>query len=528
MRPASHHGSHRRSRRVPPAVQRSLQQTGTRSGHWCRRWRNQLGGVAAHLPPAATRISFSNANHLPWRYSPLRAAWYESQGEAQRVLVVGTMEDPVPGPGEVRIAIQRSGINPGDVKKRSDAFGVGMPYPRVIPHSDGSGYVDLEGEGVSSGLLGERVWCFGAQSYRPFGTAAEFAVVPLSHVTRLPSTASWDQGACLGIPGITAHRAVHVGGDVKGRVVLVQGGGGAVGLAAVAIATHAGARVIATVRTETDATIARGAGADEVLRTDGLSSEEIVERVLSVAPDGVDHVVEVAFHANVAVDDRVLKLGGSIASYATNRPNPAIPFWSLAFKNARLYFLGSDDFPPEAKRRAATDLSTDARGRLAGLSDRACAVLGRDRDRSRADRTRRHRRSCASRRDGWGPLAGRMEQDPADPLSARCARPSVANAAMPHQHRGHSRSRGELVGQGGLGHHRAGRRGRLFGNERGVSPVVPIRSAGASGGQTPRTYSRSQGFDRRDRGGVVLLRGATPALRTPYIPAVRPGVRLQT
>lgn len=287
----------------------------------------------------------------------MRAAWYESQGKAREVLVVGTMEDPVPGPGEVRIQVQRSGVNPGDVKKRSNAFGVGMPYPRVIPHSDGSGTVDAVGVGVSSGLVGERVWCFGAQSYRPFGTAAEFVVVPIEQVTRLPSNASWDQGACLGIPGITAHRAVHVGGGIKGRVVLVQGGAGAVGMAAVAIAKHAGARVIATVRSEADSTIARGAGADDVLRTERLGPEEIVESVLAMASEGVDHIVEVAFQANVAVDERILKLGGSIASYATNRPNPELPFWNLAFKNARLYFLGSDDFPPEAKRQAADDLS---------------------------------------------------------------------------------------------------------------------------------------------------------------------------
>jgi len=267
------------------------------------------------------------------------------------------MEDPVPGPGEVRIAVQRSGINPGDVKKRSDAFGIGMPYPRVVPHSDGSGSVDAVGEGVSKGTVGERVWCFGAQSYRPFGTAAEFVVVPVEQVTRLPSEASWEQGACLGIPGITAHRAVYVGGDVKGRTVLVQGGAGAVGMAAVAIAKHAGARVIATVRSEAGSTIARGAGADEILRTDGRDSEQIVESLLALSSDGVDHVVEVAFQANVAVDERVLKLGGSIASYATNRSEPEIPFWNLVFKNARLYFLGSDDFPAEAKRRAATDLS---------------------------------------------------------------------------------------------------------------------------------------------------------------------------
>ncbi|MCA9753428.1 MAG: zinc-binding dehydrogenase, partial [Gemmatimonadetes bacterium] len=168
---------------------------------------------------------------------------------------------------------------------------------------------------------------------------------------------SWDQGACIGIPGITAHRAVHVGGSVDGRVVLVQGAAGAVGMAAVAIAKHAGARVIATVRSDADSSIAHAAGADEVLRTDGRAPEQIVESILTLHSGGVDHVVEVAFQANLAVDEQVLKLGGSIASYATNRANPEIPFWNLVFKNARLYFLGSDDFPKEAKRDAADALS---------------------------------------------------------------------------------------------------------------------------------------------------------------------------
>ena len=117
-----------------------------------------------------------------------------------------------------------------------------MPYPRVIPHSDGAGEVDQVGDGVSKEWVGRRVWCYGAQSYRPFGTAAELTVVPLDHVAPLPENISPAQGACLGIPGITAHRAVHVGGDVAGHTVLVQGAGGAVGMCAVALARHAGAR----------------------------------------------------------------------------------------------------------------------------------------------------------------------------------------------------------------------------------------------------------------------------------------------
>ena len=163
----------------------------------------------------------------------MKAAWYEKQGPAREVLTVGEMPDPSPAAGELRIRIAASGINPGDIKKREDAFGYGMTYPRVIPHSDGAGHVDQVGMGVSSQWIGRPVWCYGAQSYRPFGTAADFTVVPVDQVTALPNTVSMEQGACLGIPGITAHRAVHVGGPVSRRTMLVQGAAGSVGFCAV-------------------------------------------------------------------------------------------------------------------------------------------------------------------------------------------------------------------------------------------------------------------------------------------------------
>jgi NADPH:quinone reductase len=154
----------------------------------------------------------------------MKAAWYEKQGPARDVLNIGEIEDPRPLAGEVRIRIAYSGVNPGDVKKRENAFGLGMPYPRVIPHSDGSGTVDAVGEGVSPTWIGRRAWCYGAQSYRPFGTAAQYTVVPLRQLVQLPEGVPLEQGACLGIPGITAHRSVHVAGPVKGQTVLVQGG----------------------------------------------------------------------------------------------------------------------------------------------------------------------------------------------------------------------------------------------------------------------------------------------------------------
>jgi NADPH2:quinone reductase len=283
----------------------------------------------------------------------MRAAWYEKQGPAREVLTVGEMPDPIPAPGEVRIRISASGINPGDIKKRQNAFGYGMTYPRVIPHSDGAGRIDRIGVGVPPEWIGRSVWCFGAQSYRPFGTAAEFTVVPLELVAPLAENVSAEQGACLGIPGITAHRAVHVAGSVKGRIVLVQGAAGAVGLCAVQLARNAGARVIGTVRSSSDESTARNAGVHEVLRND----QEMSARLRALAPGGVDHIVEVAFGANIETDVEHLRMGGSIATYATDNETFKIPFWQMVFKNIRVFFLGSDDFAKEAKISAARDLN---------------------------------------------------------------------------------------------------------------------------------------------------------------------------
>src|ERR1700739_2963149 len=145
----------------------------------------------------------------------MRAAWYEKQGPPREVLTVGEMPDPLPSAGQVRIRIAASGINPGDIKKRQDAFRYGMPYPLGVPTSDGAGQIDQVGDGVSREWIGRSVWCYGAQSYRPFGTAAEFTVVPVDQIAVLPESVPMEQGACLGIPGITAHRAVHVAGPVN-------------------------------------------------------------------------------------------------------------------------------------------------------------------------------------------------------------------------------------------------------------------------------------------------------------------------
>lgn len=315
---------------------------------------NVLGNVATSRPALIElQLNETSDNAFEKARFVMNAAWYEKQGPAREVLQVGEMPDPLPGPGEIRIRVAASGINPGDIKKRQDAFGYGMAYPRVIPHSDGAGHVDMVGHGVPTEWIGRSVWCYGAQSYRPFGTAAELTVVPFDHVAPLSEEVLPDQGACLGIPGITAHRAVHVGGEVIGRTILVQGAAGAVGLCAVQLARYAGAHVIGTVRSPKDEATAAKAGAHEVV----IADQELITRVRALAPQGIDHIVEVAFGANLETDLNLLKIGGSIASYATDNATPKIPFWPMVFKNIRLFFLGSDDFPQEAKTAAAWDLN---------------------------------------------------------------------------------------------------------------------------------------------------------------------------
>ena len=194
-----------------------------------------------------------------------------------------------------------------------------------------------------------------------FSTAAEYVAVPSAQAVPLPNGVSFEQGACLGIPGITAHRAVHVAGPVAERGVLVQGGAGAVGSCAVALARLAGAHVLATVRSEMEAAATARAGAHEVVRADGRSVEEVIGRLRAAAPRGINHIVEVAFGTNITTDVDLLAVGGSLAAYATRDPSPAIPFWPLVFKNIQVFFLGSDDFPTEAKAAAAEGLNAALR-----------------------------------------------------------------------------------------------------------------------------------------------------------------------
>ena len=284
------------------------------------------------------------------------AAWYDRQGAAAEVLRVGELPAADPGPGEVRVRLTMSGVNPGDIKKREGWLGSPMAFPRIVPHSDGAGVIEAVGPDVDPDRTGRRVWVYGAQSYRPFGTAAETTVVPAALAVDLPGNVSDETGACLGIPGITAHRTVFADGPVAGQVVLVHGVRGAVSSLAAQLARRAGATVIGTVRTDAEAGQVSAALAGHVV---SLQSGPVAE-IRRLAPDGVDRVIDVALSANADLDAAVVRNGAVVAAYASPADRAEIPFWPMLFANVTLRLLGSDDFPPEAKDAAARDLTAAA------------------------------------------------------------------------------------------------------------------------------------------------------------------------
>ncbi|MET8076877.1 NADPH:quinone reductase [Streptomyces sp. NPDC005303] len=285
------------------------------------------------------------------------ASWYDQQGPATEVLQLGEVPDHTPGSGEVRVRVTVSGANPGDTKKRRGWTGSAMPYPRVIPHSDAAGIIDAVGDGVDARRVGQRVWVYGAQSYRPFGTAAQCTVVPCDLAVPLPDHLPDDLGASLGIPGITAHRTVFADGPVDGKLVLVNGVLGGVGSLAAQLARWGGATVIGTVRRGTDLDRIDPAVVSHAV---ALDSGDPAASIRAHAPDGVDRIIEVSLSDNADLDDAVAADGAVIAAYATRADRTEIPFWTLLFNNVTLRLLGSDDFPTEARRQAARDLTAAA------------------------------------------------------------------------------------------------------------------------------------------------------------------------
>lgn len=274
----------------------------------------------------------------------MRAIVYSNPGPSS-VLSLVERPTPEPGPGEVRVRVAVSGVNPTDWKNRA---GGGRPGPggEVVPNQDGAGVVDAVGEGVADLAVGDRVWMYLAQHERPTGTAQDFTVVPAERAVPLPDGVAMEVAASLGVPAMTAHRAltVHEAGPARlapgalaERTVLVAGGAGAVGHAAIQLAVWAGATVLATVSSDEKAELARAAGAQHVLR---YTDEDIAEQIERLAPNGVDHIVEVSLVENAALDLRVIANHGSIAFYADNGGDAAtIPVRATFAKNVRLQGL---------------------------------------------------------------------------------------------------------------------------------------------------------------------------------------------
>ena len=287
----------------------------------------------------------------------MKAAWYERNGTAREVLTVGTLPDPMPGPGEVRVRIEASGVNPSDVKSRA---GRPLAGPRIIPHSDGAGTIDRVGEGVPQERLGERVWIWNGQWKRACGTAAEYCVLPAEQAVFLPGQTSFAQGACLGIPALTALRALTVDGGVAGKTVLVAGGAGAVGTYAIQFARLLGAaEVISTVSSAQKSVLAAGFGADYIIN---YRDEPVVERVQDITGGrGVDRVIEVDAAANASLWPDIIHRDGLAVIYGSGKPQVSVDFLPMILSGIALRFFIVYELAPDVRR----DLLLSLNGYLA-------------------------------------------------------------------------------------------------------------------------------------------------------------------
>jgi NADPH2:quinone reductase len=285
----------------------------------------------------------------------MRAAFYERQGAAHDVLQIGSLAQVEPKPGEVRVRVHASGVNPSDTYGRAGSQAP-MAFPWVVPHQDGAGVIDALGDGVDAARIGERVWVYEATWNRPTGTAAEYTVVPAARAVRLPDGLDFDAGACLGIPALTAHRAIFADGPVRGQVVLVTGGAGAVGSTAIQLAKWGGARVITTVSSDAKADEAREAGADQIVN---YRAQDVVAEIKKLTDGaGVDRIVEVDFGGNLPVSQQIIKPFGTIAGYASRGdPEPKVAFRPLMVKNVVVRPILVYTMPEAAKLSGAADVN---------------------------------------------------------------------------------------------------------------------------------------------------------------------------
>jgi NADPH:quinone reductase len=296
----------------------------------------------------------------------MRAVVYSETGPPE---VLRLVERPVPepGPGEVRVAVQVSGVNPTDWKARQGSGGGQLPFSEVVPNQDGAGTIDAVADGVDASRVGERVWVWEAAWQRADGTAQEYVVLPERQAVRLPDGVSFDAGASLGIPALTAHRCLTVSelgpsllapGALAAQTVLVAGGAGAVGHAAIQLARWAGARVITTVSGDEKAKLAHAAGAEHVVN---YRSNDAVGQIRHLAPDGVDVVVELAPAANTALDAAVVAPNSTVAIYAGDGGGEfQLSVGELMSRNVRYQIVLVYTVPPAAKDQAVVDVSSAA------------------------------------------------------------------------------------------------------------------------------------------------------------------------
>ncbi|MEM7753512.1 MAG: NADPH:quinone reductase [Pseudomonadota bacterium] len=285
----------------------------------------------------------------------MKAVWYDRFGPAEEVLTLGDMAVPEPGPGEVLVRVRASGVNPSDVKLRAGARpGAAMEFARIVPHSDGAGVIEAVGSGVERSRIGARVWLWNAGWQRAFGTAAEYVALPSAQACDLPDRTSFEEGACLGIPAMTAWYALFGdGANLAGQTVLVTGGAGTVGRYACQMARLAGARVIATVSSE--------AKAEHSMAETWVNYREVdvAATVMELTGgQGVDRIVEVDFGVNQGAALEVIRPGGVISAYASvGAMEPRLAFYPLMFRNVTLRMLIAYLIPPDHHARGASALA---------------------------------------------------------------------------------------------------------------------------------------------------------------------------
>lgn len=266
--------------------------------------------------------------------STMRAATYSKTGSANEVLSVKDLPLPKPGPHQVRVKLAFSGLNPTDVKSRAGLT------PRdigkfQIPHHDGAGVIDVVGASVDPSRIGERVWVMLAADNNPYGTAAEYCIVDVKHVSALPAEVPFELGATLGVPAVTAAYCLFADGPIDGQQVLIHGGAGGVGRAAIQLAKWAGATVIATASTPEKQDVAKEAGADHVF---DYRDPDVAQAIRAVAPK-ISRIIEVNLAANLDLDLTVSNPGTVIVVYAADGEDPVLPRRRLMSACVTLQFM---------------------------------------------------------------------------------------------------------------------------------------------------------------------------------------------